>query len=195
MAAAYQTNQVVLYFVIFTALFAVAAFSLAVRNYKEIDTDTTTGGGGGGGGELTGNLTGDVKATNGTVILNNGTDGTDAAFTGDVTGDVTGNVTGDLTGTAAIGKSGIYGSFADLNMTSGDVSFNLATVNNLTNVTGHATNTLNFTSLTVGQFIYIQVNNTSSLSVTFGGANATTLAANGTHVLSVVSTNNAVVLS
>ena len=41
---------------------------------------------------VTGNLIGDVKATDGTVVLDNGRDGTDATFTGDVTGDVTGNI-------------------------------------------------------------------------------------------------------
>ena len=51
-------------------------------------------------GDVTGDLTGDVKAGNGTVVLQNGTDGTDATFTGNVTGDVTGDVTGNLTGTA-----------------------------------------------------------------------------------------------
>jgi len=43
-------------------------------------------------------LKGDIKAENDTVILDNGTDGTDATFTGDVTGDLTGNVSGDITG-------------------------------------------------------------------------------------------------
>jgi len=37
-------------------------------------------------GDLTGNVTGDVKATNGTTVLDSGTDGTDATFTGAVTG-------------------------------------------------------------------------------------------------------------
>jgi hypothetical protein len=58
-------------------------------------------------------LIGDVKATDGTSVLDSGTDGTDATFTGDVTGDLTGNadtattwetareiaLTGDVTGT------------------------------------------------------------------------------------------------
>ena len=48
---------------------------------------------------VTGNLIGDVKATNGTVILDSGTDGTDAEYTGSVTGDVTGDVTGNITST------------------------------------------------------------------------------------------------
>ncbi|MDB4344672.1 hypothetical protein OAA39_00460 [bacterium] len=33
-------------------------------------------------GNVTGNVKGDIKATDGTVVLNNGTDGTDATFTG-----------------------------------------------------------------------------------------------------------------
>ena len=50
---------------------------------------------------LAGDMTGDVYASNGTSkVLENGTDGTDATFTGDVTGDLTGNVTGDVTGNA-----------------------------------------------------------------------------------------------
>jgi hypothetical protein len=45
--------------------------------------------------DLVGHVFGDIKATNGTsVVLDNGTDGTDATFTGSVTGDVTGNVSG-----------------------------------------------------------------------------------------------------
>lgn len=47
---------------------------------------------------FTGDLTGDIKSTSGTVVIDSGTDGTDATFTGDLTGDVTGNVTGGLTG-------------------------------------------------------------------------------------------------
>ena len=57
-------------------------------------------------GNVTGNVTGDVKATDGTSVLDSGTDGTDATFTGtatkadqlstarniELTGDVTGNV-------------------------------------------------------------------------------------------------------
>lgn len=40
-------------------------------------------------GDITGNVKGDIKATDGTVVLNNGTDGTDATFTGAVTGNAT----------------------------------------------------------------------------------------------------------
>jgi len=40
-------------------------------------------------GDITGNVIGDIKATDGTVVLNNGSDGTDATFTGAVTGNAT----------------------------------------------------------------------------------------------------------
>jgi len=49
-------------------------------------------------GDFAGGFTGDVKANDGTLILDNGTNGTDAVFTGSVTGDVTGNITGNVTG-------------------------------------------------------------------------------------------------
>ena len=57
-------------------------------------------------GEFSGNLKGSTKAAGGQVVINNGTDGTDAVFTGALVGNVTGNtagihtgnVTGDLTG-------------------------------------------------------------------------------------------------
>ena len=56
-------------------------------------------------GNLTGDVTGDVYASDGlSKILESGTDGTDAIFTGDVTGNVTGNVSGSsgsTTGNAA----------------------------------------------------------------------------------------------
>lgn len=42
-------------------------------------------------GNLTGNLTGDVKASNGTIVLDSGTTGANATFVGSVTGNVTGN--------------------------------------------------------------------------------------------------------
>lgn len=42
-------------------------------------------------GDLTGDVVGDVKAADSTIVLDAGTDGTDATFTGDVTGDLTGN--------------------------------------------------------------------------------------------------------
>ena len=45
---------------------------------------------------VTGDLTGDVKATNGTTVLDSGTDGNNAVLTATVTGDVTGNLTGSI---------------------------------------------------------------------------------------------------
>ena len=71
-----------------------------------IDGDLTVSGAGK---NITGNLIGDVKSTNGTSVLDSGTDGTDATFTGDVTGNATTAttwatareiaLTGDVTGT------------------------------------------------------------------------------------------------
>lgn len=49
-------------------------------------------------GNVEGDLTGDVLAADGTLVLDSGTNGTDATFTGDVTGDLQGNVTGNVTG-------------------------------------------------------------------------------------------------
>lgn len=49
-------------------------------------------------GTTTGNHIGDVYANPGAKILEAGTNGTDAVFTGSVTGNVTGNVNGNLTG-------------------------------------------------------------------------------------------------
>jgi len=49
-------------------------------------------------GAVVGSLTGDVFADDSTRILNSGTDGTDASFTGSVTGALIGNVTGNSNG-------------------------------------------------------------------------------------------------
>ena len=49
-------------------------------------------------GKHEGELAGNVTATNGSVVLNSGTNGTDAVFIGDVTGDVVGDLFGDVTG-------------------------------------------------------------------------------------------------
>jgi len=54
-------------------------------------------------GNVLGNITGDVLAEDGTLVLNSGTDGTDATFNGGVTGSLTGTFSGsgsgDFTGT------------------------------------------------------------------------------------------------
>ena len=50
-------------------------------------------------GDLTGDVTGDIYASDGTSkVLEAGSDGSDATFTGDVTGDLTGDVTGNVSG-------------------------------------------------------------------------------------------------
>lgn len=71
-------------------------------------------------GDVTGNLIGDVYASDGTsLVLDSGTNGTNATFTGDITGDVTGNAStasawatsrtitlgGDLSGSVSIDGS------------------------------------------------------------------------------------------
>ena len=55
-------------------------------------TSPTITGNGSISGVFTGDITGDVKATNGTTVLDNGTNGANAVFTGNVTGDITGDV-------------------------------------------------------------------------------------------------------
>ena len=67
-------------------------------------------------GDITGNVIGDIKATDGTVVLNNGTDGSDATFTGAVTGNATTatttatprafSVSGDVTTSAGVDFDG-----------------------------------------------------------------------------------------
>ena len=43
-------------------------------------------------GNVTGDLTGNIRAADGTLVFNNGSDGTDATFTGSITGSVTGDI-------------------------------------------------------------------------------------------------------
>jgi len=51
---------------------------------------------------------GRLKSTGGQIVFNNGTDGTDAVFTGTLQGPVIGNVTGDLTGNANGAHTGTF---------------------------------------------------------------------------------------
>jgi len=63
-------------------------------------------------GDITGNVIGDIKATDGTVVLNNGSDGTDATFTGNATTATTTatvrafSVSGDVTTSAGVDFDG-----------------------------------------------------------------------------------------
>ena len=68
-----------------------------------IDSATYLGTQTGFAGDVTGNLTGDVLADNGTLVLQNGTNGTDSTYIGDVTGDLTGNA--DTASVAALAYS------------------------------------------------------------------------------------------
>ena len=80
-------------------------------------------------GDVTGNVTGDVKATDGTIVLENGTNGTNATFVGSVTGNLTGNVTGDLTGDVTGDTTGTHTGAVVGDVTgdlTGDVTGNVA---------------------------------------------------------------------
>jgi hypothetical protein len=57
-------------------------------------------------GNVTGNLKGDILATNGNVVLDNGSNGTDATFTGSVTGPVNGAITTTSITTGGAGTAG-----------------------------------------------------------------------------------------
>ena len=82
---------------------------------------------------FTGNLTGDVYSSGGVKILENGTNGTDATFTGNVTGDVSGNVTGNVSGNLSGNVTGNVSGNLTGNVT-GDVSGNVTgTVSDITN--------------------------------------------------------------
>lgn len=60
-------------------------------------------------GTATGNFKGNIYSSdNSTIILNHGTDGTDAQFVGSVTGPVTGNVDGDVTGDLTGNSAGTH---------------------------------------------------------------------------------------
>jgi hypothetical protein len=103
-------------------------------------------------GNVTGNLTGDVFASNGTSkILDNGTDGTNAVFTGALTGNVTGNVTGNLTGnvTGNADTATSWLNSRNLSLT-GDGTATLASVNGAANVS--AALTLATVNSNVGSF-------------------------------------------
>lgn len=90
---------------------------------------------------LTGNLTGDVLASGGQKVLESGTDGTDATFTGDVTGDVTGNLTGNVTGnTTGYHTGDVKGSvFGDDSTPIIDAVNNTLNGNLTGNITGNVT--------------------------------------------------------
>jgi len=108
-------------------------------------------------GAIADQVTGDVKADNGQVVVENGTDGTDATFRGDIlsndglvvvldsgtdgtdaefTGDVTGNLAGDVTGNL----DGIVGGVTPAAVTGTTITANTGFAGALTgNVTGDVT--------------------------------------------------------
>ena len=116
-------------------------------------------------GNVTGNITGDVLAGNGTtIVLQNGTDGTDATFAGDVTGDLTGNVTGNLTGNVTSTGANTMGSLTTTGAVGvgGDV-----TITGDLTVSG-TTTTVNSTTVDI-----------ADLNITVASNAATAAAANG----------------
>ena len=128
-----------------------------------------------------GKFIGDVYASNGTSkILDNGTDGTDAVFTGSVTGNVTGNltgnVTGNLTGNADTVTNGVYtsNSYADpswitslsgTKVTNAVLTTDTGTVTNTMLAGSIANNKLSNSSVTIGTTTF----NLGTTSTTLSG--------------------------
>ena len=128
-------------------------------------------------------LTGVVKAANGTTVLNNGTDGTDATFTGDVTGDltgaVTGNVTGDLTGNVT---GNVTGDVTGDVTSSGTSSFTTVDINggtiDGTAIGGTTTAAGSFTTLGSSGDLSVGANATITGNLTVNGTTTTVATAN-----------------
>jgi hypothetical protein len=118
-------------------------------------------------GKTTTDVVGDVYASNGTSkILDNGTDGTNATFTGSVTGNVTGNVTGTATtatniagggagrvpyntasGTTSFTSAGTSGQYLKSNGTSAPTWADPSTLTEATAQSPTGTNVVNFTGI------------------------------------------------
>ena len=84
-------------------------------------------------GNVTGDLTGDVYSSNGTMVLDAGTDGTDASFTGSVSGGISGDVTGNIladNGTTVVLNNGAAADGSDATFT-GAVTGNASTATTL----------------------------------------------------------------
>ena len=115
-------------------------------------------------GNVTGNLTGDVKATDGTSVLDSGTDGTDATFTGtatkadqlttarniELTGDVTGNV--NFNGTADVDISSTLSNTA---VTAGTYGSATASPRFTVDAKGRITGAVSYTHLTLPTTPYV----------------------------------------
>ena len=118
-------------------------------------------------GNATGNFKGDIYSVNDTLILNNGTDGTDASFIGSVTGNVTGDITSSGTSAfATLTATDITATTVAATFT-GDITGNVTgdVTGNLTgNVTGDVTG--NLTGNTTGNHTGgVDANNTRILNV------------------------------
>ena len=116
-------------------------------------------------GNLTGNVKGDIKADNGTTVLQNGSNGTNATFTGTVTGDVIGDLTGNV--------DGIVGGNTPAAVTGTIITANTNFAGNLTgNVTGNLTGNVtgDLTGDVTGDITGTVTNNVTDLNT----GNATT---------------------
>ena len=101
----------------------------ATINTLTVNTALNLSGGASLSGNMSGDVTGDIYANNGSSkVLENGTDGTDATFTGDVTGDLTGNVTA-ASGTSTFNNVQINGNL-DMNSSTAATITNLANPSN-----------------------------------------------------------------
>jgi len=110
---------------------------------------------------FTGDLTGDIYAADGTsLVLDAGTDGTDATFSGSVSGGITGDVTGDIladNGTTVVLSNGAAADGSDATFT-GDVTGAL---------TGNASTA---TTLETARNFSVTGDATTAASVSFNGS-------------------------
>ena len=139
-------------------------------------------------GNVSGNLTGDVYASNGTSkIIENGTDGTNATFTGSVTGSLSGNVTA-VSGTSTFNNVQINGNL-DMNSSTAATITNLA---NPSNPFDAATKEYVDTIAAAGIHYHepVRVESPSHLNATYSngtaGVGATLTNASGTQVALVI---------
>lgn len=147
-------------------------------------------------GDFAGGFTGDVKANDGTVILDNGTNGTDAVFTGSVTGNVTGDVAGNVTGTLTGYQTGdMTGSvFADDSSTLVDSVNGYVTGNVINNSTKANTGVFGNNTLGAGGY-QLSVHGDQGIiagDLSFDDASGSTISANGN--LTLTSSNGYIFL-
>ena len=123
-------------------------------------------------GDITGNVKGDIKATDGTVVLNNGTDGTDATFTGTSSSLLNCTATGEELSTLASSNmtAAKMANLADLSVAEVDIldgaTITTDELNHLANATSEIQTQLDGkqASLTAGTNIEIESDSTINAS-------------------------------